>query len=204
MKLLARKKVIAALVPLAALGMMIPRTVSPALAEELLSDQTFVLNEPIMAGTQEIAPLGPAGDDYDYTRSASLSIEADLPAAVTLGQTISVRLMVNPGESAINVAKASLAYTAETLTLVAIDGEDAPFSIIFDNQTGIGELAVTGMQPAPGISAKAQVAELYFIAAAPGEARIDFLPGSMVLANDGYGSDVLASAQGTAFAISSY
>lgn len=200
----ANQKIITLVLSLVVLGLASPLPALPALAEELLSEQPFRLNEAAMAGIQEVAPDGPAAAEYDYVRNASLGIESDLPAVVASGQTVSVRLAVSPGETAINVAKASLAYTTDTLKLVAVDGEGLPFSIIFDEQTGEGRLAVTAMQPAPGISSKTQMAELYFIATAAGEARIDFLPDSVTLANDGHGSDVLASAQGLVFAISDY
>lgn len=202
--MLVRKKLIALVPVLAVFGMACPQSVSRVLAEDLLSGQPFRQNEAALSGVQEVAPSGPANEEYDLVRSASLNIESELPSTVALGQTVSVKLTVTPGETAINVAKASLAYSSDTLKLVAVDGESSPFSMIFDDQAGVGEVTVTAMRPAPGISAKAQVAELYFIAMAAGEARIDFQPDSVVLANDGYGSDVLASAQGLVFGISEY
>ncbi len=202
--MLVRKKFIAIAPVLAILGMVCPQSVSLVSAEDLFSGQAFRQNEAALSGVQEIAPLAPANEERDYVRSASLSIDSELSSTVAFGQTVSVKLTVTPGETAINVAKASLAYSSDTLKLVAVDSEGSPFSMIFDDQAGAGEVAVTAMRPAPGISAKSQVAELYFIAVAAGEARIDFQPDSVVLANDGHGSDVLASAQGLVFGISEY
>lgn len=202
--MVAVKKIIVLFLFFGAVCAIMPVSILSASAEGLFSDQPFRLNDPAMSEVQEIAPLEPLNGSYNYLRSAGLSIVSDLPATVALGQTVSLKIMVKPGEGAINAVKASLAYSIDTLKLVAVDGEGTPFSIIFDEQAGEGKLAVTAMQPAPGVNSESRVAELYFIAVAPGEARIDFQPDSVVLANDGYGSDVLAFAQGTSFAVSGY
>jgi hypothetical protein len=176
----------------------------PVLAEEPFSGEPYRLNGQAMASVQTEAPVGPSSDSYNYTRSAKLSLESDESFLAAVGQTFSVKLAVEPGEGPINAVKASLAYSAENLKLVAVDGEGAPFSIIYDEQLGGNEMIITAMQPAPGISVKAEVATLYFIATEAGEARIDFKADSLVLANDGYGSDVLAAAQPLALPIVNY
>jgi len=199
--MLVRKKITIAYLMVLVGGLIVPRIASPALAEGLLTDQTFHQNEAALLGVQAVAPLNPITDDYNYVRSAGLSIEPEILTNVAVGQTFSVKLMVDPGESIINTVKASLSYSPETLKLVAVDGEGTPFSMIFDEQSALGEVAVTAMQPAPGISVKAQIVQVYFVATSIGEAKIDFMPTSMVLANDGHGSDVLATARGVSLPV---
>jgi len=94
----------------------------------------------------------------------------------------------------INAIQADVGFEPQKLEVVEISTQDS-FASIFvqketNNETGYARL--TGGLPNPGFFADHGVlGTIFFKSKQPGVVRIEFLPSSMVLANDGRGTNVL-------------
>jgi hypothetical protein len=94
----------------------------------------------------------------------------------------------------INAVQADLSFNPQKLEVVDISTKDS-FANIFiqkeiNNEVGFARL--TGGLPAPGFFAdKGVFGTVFFKGKSPGVVKIEFAPSSMVLANDGRGTNVL-------------
>lgn len=94
----------------------------------------------------------------------------------------------------INAVQTDLGFDPEKLEVVEISTEDS-FANIFiqkeiSNETGYARL--TGGLPNPGFFAdKGTFGTVFFKGKNPGVVKVEFLPSSMVLANDGRGTNVI-------------
>jgi hypothetical protein len=94
----------------------------------------------------------------------------------------------------INAVQADLGFESSKIEVVDISTKDS-FASIFvqkeiNNKGGYSRL--TGGLPNPGFfSDKGVLGTVFFKGKAPGVVKIEFLPSSMVLANDGRGTNVL-------------
>lgn len=111
-----------------------------------------------------------------------------------LKETFSVPIDIKPVESPINVVQVDLSFDPIMLKIIGIDLSDSFASIIvqkeYNNDLGYVRLAV-GV-PNPGYMGKeAHVGKIYFKTLKAGSAELKFLDSSLVLANNGKGSNVL-------------
>ncbi len=119
-----------------------------------------------------------------------------------LGEVFPMEISMQGIKTPVNAVQADFTFDPRRLEIVEISTH-ASFANIFlqkeiDNEQGFGRL--TGGLPNPGFSADHGVFGIvYFRGKMPGIAQVEFLPSSMVLANDGSGTNVLKG-----FATSSY
>lgn len=111
-----------------------------------------------------------------------------------IGEIFPMKIEIVGIKVAINAVQADVSFDNNKLELVDISTEDS-FANIFiqkeiNNDVGYGRL--TGGLPNPGfLDEQGTFATLYFKAKSPGLTQIVFQPTSMVLANDGRGTNVL-------------
>ena len=154
----------------------------------------------LAAGTDAVprAPLEPAS----FRRSAELMLARFVgQEELTVGQLLRVRVMIDPAGQSINLVDAELTFSSSTLRLIQIDSDPSDFSLhlVSNKETGVASLIA--MQPWPGIATSSVVADLVFMAQGSGPAEINFAPASSVLANDGFGTDVLKMASAINFTV---
>ena len=147
--------------------------------------------------TDSRLPAVVAGTSTAELRFAALFNQENL----AVGQEFRIRVMVDPAGQSINLVDAELYYSTSTLYLVEIDTTNSDFSLNLIGNTNLGTASLIAMQPWPGVATSSLVADLVFLSLAPGTAEVDFRPESTVLANDGYGTDVLKSAEAIDFII---
>lgn len=105
-----------------------------------------------------------------------------------------MKLEIQNIENSINTVQADIGFNADQIEVVDISTADS-FADVFiqkeiNNEGGWARL--TGGLPNPGFNRNNGVfGTIYFKAKTPGLVRIEFLPSSMVLANDGRGTNIL-------------
>jgi hypothetical protein len=111
-----------------------------------------------------------------------------------LGEIFPMEIEIVGISRPINAVQADLSFDIERLELVDI-GTQNSFANIFiqkeiNNEVGYGRLS--GGLPNPGFfESKGIFGTAFFRAKSPGLAKVDFLPSSLVLANDGQGNNIL-------------
>lgn len=111
-----------------------------------------------------------------------------------LGEIFPMKIEINGIKTAINTVQADLSFDPSRLEVIDINTEGSFASIFlqkeFSNELGYARL--TGGLPNPGFNSPAGVfGTVYFRGKSPGLTEIKFLDSSLVLANDGRGSNVL-------------
>ncbi len=94
----------------------------------------------------------------------------------------------------INAVQADLGFEPQKLEVVDISTEDSFANIFVQKEISneVGYARLTGGLPNPGFFADHGVfGTLFFRGKSPGIVKIEFLPSSMVLANDGRGTNIL-------------
>ncbi|HUW24705.1 MAG TPA: cohesin domain-containing protein [Patescibacteria group bacterium] len=95
----------------------------------------------------------------------------------------------------INAVQADIGFDSQRLELVDISTEGSFATIFIQKEINnrIGYARLSGGLPNPGFSDKSGIfGTIYFKGKSPGLARVEFLPSSLVLANNGRGSNVLS------------
>ncbi len=122
---------------------------------------------------------------------------AFIPSSATVdrGDTFSIIIVVNAGQ-AINAAEAIVHYPTSTLEAKSISKTGSIFSLWPTDPTisaAAGTVTFAGGLPSPGHTGNgAKLLTINFTAKATGTARLS-MSGARVLANDGFGTDVLSS-----------
>lgn len=114
------------------------------------------------------------------------------PIRERLGDFILLDLVVDPGEDEINTVSANIFFPANKLSLEMLSKNNT-FCLFFveeeiDNE--IGWAKISCMKPYPGTDTVSNVISLVFRKKEAGEANL-VIGDSLVLANDGYGTNVL-------------
>lgn len=128
------------------------------------------------------------------SKSKSVSFVIPAKGQYKLGEVFSVKIEIDGVKTPINAVQADLAFDPARVEAVEVSTENS-FADIFiqkeiDNQKGYVRL--TGGLPSPGFSGeKGLFGTVFFKSKTPGIAKIEFLPTSMVLANDNKGTNVL-------------
>ena len=114
-----------------------------------------------------------------------------------IGDTISVALVVNTSDQSINVVEGKITFPSDKLKVISIFKTDSIISlwaqepIISSNQDG--SIAFSGGIPSPGfIGTAGQIMAISFKAKGEGDAVIG-IEDAQVLANDGFGTNILAT-----------
>lgn len=111
-----------------------------------------------------------------------------------LGEIFPMKLEINNIKNSINAVQADVGFEPQKLKVVEISTKDS-FANIFvqkeiNNEGGWARL--TGGVPNPGFPGNSgNFGTIFFEGKSPGIVRIAFLPSSMVLANDGRGTNIL-------------
>jgi Cohesin domain len=136
--------------------------------------------------------LAPAASAY----AATLGITSD-SANVTTGDIVTVTILVNSSDQAINTAEGILQFPTAVLQALSVDKSSSIFSIwvqdpTFSNTTG--QVSFSAGLPNPGYQGSGgTVLTATFVAKHSGTATLS-LSDASVRANDGLGTDVLTSA----------
>jgi len=101
-------------------------------------------------------------------------------------------IMVNSGKQSMNLVYAVVHYPSDKLMFNAISFENSAFSL-FLKEINIekGTVTILAIQPFPGIQGIARVAHLQFDPLVKGDVNLTWGDHSVVLANDGFGTNIL-------------
>jgi len=137
------------------------------------------------------------------TKSARLYF---LPTSGTyeVGQNFSVRVSVDTGGQAINAVEDVLSFSKNTLQATSISKESTIVTLwvkdpIYNNSLGV--ISFAGGSPNPGFNGLGRIFRVYFSPIGVGPAWISYSSSAKVLANDGLGTNILASAGRADFTI---
>lgn len=123
---------------------------------------------------------------------ATVSVSIPPQSHYLLGEIFPMHIQIQAGKASINAVQADIKYDPKKVEVVDISTEGS-FATIFvqkqiDNAKGFARL--TGGLPNPGFSSAGLFGTVYFRSKNAGLVTIEFLPSSMVLANDGLGSAI--------------
>lgn len=130
--------------------------------------------------------------------AATMSL-APSASSVSTGDIVTVRVIVNPAGMAINNAEALLHFPVDVLQVLSVSKAGSMFPLWVEDpgfSNAAGTVSFNGGIPNPGATSAGTVLSITFHAVHPGTASIT-LSDTAVRANDGMGTNVLASAQGT-------
>jgi len=121
-----------------------------------------------------------------------------LPTSGTyeVGQNFSVRVSVDSGGQAINAVEDVLSYSKNTLRATSISKESTVIALwvkdpVYNNSIGV--ISFGGGIPSPGFNGLGRLFRVYFKPIGVGSAWISYSSSAKVLANDGLGTNILAS-----------
>lgn len=138
----------------------------------------------------------------NFGRSAQFLVPSQ--GQYKLGEIFPMEVRVQTSGTSVNAVQADVRFDPNTLKLVEISTKDS-FASIFvnkevDNTIGFGRLS--GGLPSPGFSLDSGLfGTIYFQSLQAGVAKVDFMPSSMVLANDGRGTNILTDFSSTSYFI---
>lgn len=114
------------------------------------------------------------------------------------GSNLTVKIMLNPGGQAVNAIGTIISFPAEILAINSInkDGSACEFFIDEEIDNNSGQLKFSCGTPTPGIEKESQLAQIIFTKKKSGWATLSFNDDSMVLANDGYSTNILKMLRG--------
>src|SRR3972149_7604498 len=141
----------------------------------------------------EVAVLNQFGVSTTLTKK-TVSVLIPNDKQHKLGEVFPLNLEVTGVQTAINAIQMDLSYDPEFLKVVKIDKTDSFATIFIQEEVNntIGYLRLSGGLPNPGFTQPAgKFATVYFQTQKPGPTQVEFLPSSIVLANDGRGTNVL-------------
>jgi hypothetical protein len=116
-------------------------------------------------------------------------------AVVKVGQSFFIDIVVNPKGIDINAVGVKISHGTST-NLVGNDQSMSPFPIHLTTQFATADFSrAVQVAPNPGITTSSTIAQLTFVALSPGVTTITISTSSLILANDGFGTDVLGGVQ---------
>jgi len=121
---------------------------------------------------------------------------------IRVNDLVSVDIMVNSGEQSMNLVHAVIHYPSDKLMFNAIDFDDSAFSLFLKEvDAKKGTITILAIQPFPGIKGIAEVAHLQFKALTNGDINLNLGDDSIVLANDGFGTNILSNTMDISYCI---
>ena len=122
-----------------------------------------------------------------------------------VGEIFPLKIELKGIKVAINVIRTDLEFDPQILKAVNVstDGSFANLFVQKDINNQLGYVRLTGGVPNPGYhESEGMFGTVFFEALKPGPTQVEFLPTSMVLANDGQGSNVLLNLPSATYVIS--
>lgn len=111
-----------------------------------------------------------------------------------LGEIFPVKLEINSLQAPINSLRVDLGFDPEVLEVVKISTKNSFANIFIEKEicNHTGYLRLAGGLSSPGFNQeKGLFGTIFFKAKSPGHGKVEFLPTSLILANDGHGTNVL-------------
>jgi len=111
-----------------------------------------------------------------------------------LGEIFPMKIEIAGIKTPINAIQTDISFRPDMLEVVDVSTKDSFANIFVQKEVNneIGYARLTGGLPNPGYFADHGIfGEVYFKGKSPGIAKVEFLPSSMVLANDGKGTNVV-------------
>jgi len=111
-----------------------------------------------------------------------------------LGEIFPMQIEIIGIDKPINAVQADIGFDPDKLEVVEISTKESFANIFIQEEVNndVGYVRLTGGLPNPGFFAdRGLFGTLYFKGKNPGVVKIEFLPSSLVLANDGQGTNVL-------------
>jgi hypothetical protein len=112
--------------------------------------------------------------------------------------TFTLDLVVDPSGEEINTVSTEISFPADKLSLIDLSKANSFCSFFVEEKINndLGKIKLSCVAPFPGTETMSNVITLTFKQTDTGYARLDLSQDSMVLANDGYGTNVLKSLGG--------
>lgn len=111
-----------------------------------------------------------------------------------LGEIFPMKIDINGIKKSINAVQADVSFDPQKLEVVTISTQGSFANIFIQKEINneVGYARLTGGLPNPGFFAEHGIfGTIYFKTKSPGITKVEFLSSSLVLANDGKGSNVL-------------
>jgi len=121
-----------------------------------------------------------------------------------LGEVFPLKIEIAGIKVPINAVQADLGFNPERLEVIDVSTQDSFANIFVQKEINneAGWVRLTGGLPNPGFfSDHGLFGTVYFKGKSPGVTKIEFLPSSMVLANDGRGTNVLKELSAVSYLI---
>jgi hypothetical protein len=127
----------------------------------------------------------------DYERKTYITVEG---GEYKFGESFPLNIMIENISTPINAAQVEIVFNPNIIQVTEISTTDSFIKIFLqkevDNKNG--KILISGGLPNPGFTGiKAKVSTVLFIPQKEGDANIEVSPNSMVLANDGKGTNIL-------------
>jgi len=137
-----------------------------------------------------------------FFQKASFLIESEKEYQV--GQEFSMPVEITDLSTAVNTVRIDIKYDPLVIEVsdISTNGSFADVFIEKEIDNQIGYAMISGGLPYPGyIDGNPLFATFTFKCISPGLAKVDFLPSSMILANDGEGTNILTDLQPASYVI---
>lgn len=137
-------------------------------------------------------------------KSSNVEFVVDDNSKYRLNEIFPMEINVGGIETPINAVQVDLSYDPDQLEAIELSTQGSFATVFIDKQVKneVGYLRLTGGLPNPGYSLdRGLFGTVYFKAKKPGIATVEFLPTSVVLANDSRGTNVLKKLPSTTFYI---
>lgn len=111
-----------------------------------------------------------------------------------LAEIFPMQLEVAGLKAPINAVRADVGFDTNRLEVVDVNTADSFATVIIEKEIDnlIGYVRLSGGVPNPGFNdAKGTFGTIYFRGKTPGLAQVEFLPSSLILANDGRGTNII-------------
>ena len=152
-----------------------------------------------------LAVLKPASaEEVFYYRGALLNPEtADsalflTPVRERRGDLLTLDLVVDPSGEEINTVSTEILFPADKLSLTSLSKDESFCSFFVEENidNNLGKIKISCIAPYPGTDKLSKVVSLTFKKHQSGSADLKLGDDSLVLANDGYGTNVLKDLSG--------
>ena len=127
---------------------------------------------------------------------AQKTVSFNIPSSgqYRIGEIFPLKVDINGVKTPINTVQMDIGFDPKKIEIVDISTKESFASIFVQKEisNSLGFARISGGLPNPGCTKEAGTfATVYFRAREPGVLKVDFLPSSMVLANDSEGTNVL-------------
>ena len=158
----------------------------------------------IFSGGKTVLPCPIAPLPIPLKRSikkVSLMLIVPQSIVVHVGDFFPVTLELTATTTPVNTIDVSIAYPTSSVRLIAKDESVSPLAIHLVNPPPNNLSETTQIQPSPGIQSIATLAKFTFQALRSGTVTITIASSSRILANDGFGTDVLGSVKDASISV---